>query len=88
MRHAFEKTVTYLYVPHAMTFTNIYLCRPCHGVNIAKSQNFTRINDATDKSVKYTDSYFSSILVVNLSLFGYCETCYDNKDKKIDETWF
>ena len=28
---------------------------------------------------------FSSILVVNLSLFGYCETCYENKDEKIDE---
>ena len=31
---------------------------------------------------------FSSILVVNLSLFGYCETCYDSKDKRIEETCF
>ena len=53
----------------------------------AKSQNFTKINDATNKSVKYT-VIVPSILVVNLSLFGYWWTCYDNKDRKIEETCF
>ena len=72
---------------------NIFLCRPCHGVHkqvrsllyhrILRGSTMPQTNLSNIQTV-----IISSILVVNSSLFGYCETCYDNKDKKIDETCF
>ena len=78
MGYAFVKTAIYFSVPHVMTFTN-----KCHLCKITELCNGLRCQNHRLSCQIYRLLPLILLVTSHNTKDLYCETCYDNKEKKM-----